>query len=196
MSERAEAIAEEYASAMMTLASDRGEAEQVVNDFAELISLMDADPEFEAFMVASSVDADPRRQSLERLFRGKMNDLLLNTIQIMNGRGRHALVRAVYRRVVLYMQTRSRQQEVVVQTAIPLSQELEQHITETLAARLDKEILLRVVVRPELIGGIVIRFGDVQIDGSVASQIRRSQARLVERGRERVRGDDRYIEVS
>ena len=68
------AIADVYAESLLLAARDKGQEEEVAEALADLAAYMDREPQFDAFMTAESVDDDPRRDSLEKLFRGKMND--------------------------------------------------------------------------------------------------------------------------
>lgn len=182
------ALADVYAESLLGAAAQRGQEDAVAAEFAELIAYMDREPDFDAFLTAESVDDDPRRVSLEKLFRGRMNDLLLNLLQVLNNRRRCGLIRTVQRCVVLRMEARHHQQEVVVQTAMPLSDELREVIRNQISERIGKKAILIEEVRPELLGGVVIRVGDLQIDGSVASHIRAMQSRLFDRATEEIRG--------
>jgi len=93
-------------------------------------------------------------------------------LQVLNNRGRLDLVRVVYRAVQLRMERRHHQQEVVVETAMALTDDLRQAIVKHVGEYIGKEPLLIERVVPELIGGVVIRINDIQIDGSVSSRIR------------------------
>jgi len=180
-------LADVYAEALLLNAEEQGLAEAVVEEFAELIRYMDEDPEFAEFLTAESVDDDPRRQSLEKLFRGRMNDLLLNL------RARCRLVREVQRCVELRMEAKQNKKEVVVETALPLTDDLRAAITRAVGERIGKEVLLIEEVRPELIGGVVIHIGDVQIDASVASRIRSMQEQMTERASDEIQGGRGYV---
>ncbi len=186
-------MADVYAEALLLNAEEQGLAEAVVEEFAELIRYMDEDPEFAEFLTAESVDDDPRRQSLEKLFRGRMNDLLLNLLQVLNNRARCRLVREVQRCVELRMEAKQNKKEVVVETALPLTDDLRAAITRAVGERIGKEVLLIEEVRPELIGGVVIHIGDVQIDASVASRIRSMQEQMTERASDEIQGGRGYV---
>lgn len=175
------ALADVYAEGLLEAATERQAAEGLYGEFQDLIRFMDAEPEFDKFLTAESVDDDPRRDSLEKLFRGKMQDLLLNLLQVLNNRGRTDLVRLVFRAVQLRMEARHHQQEVVVETAMPLSDETKTMLKERLSTYIGKEALLMEEVVPELIGGVVIHIEDEQIDASVASHVRRLSNRFHER---------------
>ncbi len=91
------AIADLYAEALLEAAREKEQERSVLADYEELVSYMEREPDFEAFLTSALVDDDPRRASLERLFRGRMNDLLLNMLQVLNNRRRCELVRPVLR---------------------------------------------------------------------------------------------------
>lgn len=175
------ALADVYAEALLHAAADSGQEEAVAAEFADLIAYMDQDRDFEQFLVADSVDDDPRRLSLEKLFRGRMGDLLLNTLQVLNNRNRLDLVREVYRGVQLRMERKHDQQEVIVETAMPLTDALREQIKARVGEYIGKETLLIEQVVPELLGGVIIHIEDIQIDASVASRLRTLRQRFSER---------------
>jgi len=178
---KAMALADVYAESLVRAAGERDQDEAVAEEFVDLVRFMDEHPEFDELLTAESVDDDPRRETLEKLFRGRMNDLLLNLLQVLNNRARCRLIRNVQRCVRLRMEAKRQQQEVVVRTAMPLTDDLRAAVREAVGARIGKEVLLVEEVEPELIGGLVIRFGDVQVDGSVTSRVRSMYKRMVER---------------
>ena len=187
------ALADVYEEALLSTAVEQGIDEVVAEEFAELVRYLDEDPGFTVFLTSDSVDDDPRRVSLEKMFRGRMNDLLLNVLQVLNNRGRMNLVRSVQRCVELRMEAKHHQQEVVVETAIPLTDELKADIKQRIGEQIAKEVILIEELRPELIGGVVIRVGDVQVDGSVASGIRTMRRQLFQRATEEIYGGRGYV---
>jgi ATP synthase F1 delta subunit len=175
------AIADVYAEGLLKAADEQNAAEEVAEQFRDLIAYMDKDADFKRFLTAESVDDDPRRVSLEKLFRGRMHDLLLNMLQVMNNRNRLSIVRQVYRCVELRMEARHQQVEVTVETAKPLGDDMKNLLQTRISEWVGKEALLIEDVDPELIGGIVVSVGDMQVDASVLSQVRRMSDRLNER---------------
>lgn len=175
------ALADVYAAALLGAAQAAGQRDEVAEQFAELVGYLDRDAPFAAFLTSATVDDEPRRASLEKLFRGRMNDLLLNLLQVLNNRMRLYLVRTIQRQVELRMEETRNQQEVVVESALPLNDRLRELIRRVLHGQTGKEAILKERHRPELIGGIVIHLGDMQIDASVGTQINGLCKRLLER---------------
>jgi len=186
-------IADVYAEALLSSADELGQADEVADQFDDLVAFMNKEPDFAVFLTSDSVDDDPRRLSLEKLFRGRINDLLLNLLQVLNNRGRIHLVREVQQCVADRMALRRCQQEVVVQTAVPLTDELREEIKKGIEQRTGKQALLVEKVNSALIGGLVIRLGDLQIDGSVATRIQSMRKRLHARAKEEIHEGRGYV---
>ena len=58
-------------------------------------------------------------------------------------------------------------------TAAPVDPAMAGRIVENLRQKLDGEPVLEQVIDPALIGGAVLRVGDVVYDGSIAKQLRK-----------------------
>lgn len=189
-------IADLYAEALLEAARERGQEREVLADFEELVLYLDRDPDFEAFLTFTSVDDDPRRATLEKLFRGRMNNLLLNLLQVLNNRRRGAFVRPILRCVQLRVEARHDQQEIRVQTAVPLWHEMKTAIRAVVGGWLGKTVIVSEEVKPAIIGGMVIQIGDVCVDGSVATRIKTMQQKLLKRiGDEMHRSADYMVDV-
>jgi len=186
-------VADVYAAALLETAEAGGQYDEVAAELTDLIAYMDREPEFAMFMVADTVDDDPRRDSLEKLFRGKMADLLLNLLQVLNNRRRMSLLRAVARCVQLRVEARHHQREVTVRTAVPLTDALRDQVRRVVGAYIGREALLIEQVEPGLIGGLVLQMGDIQVDASVDSKLKTMLKRLMERATVEIHQGDRYV---
>jgi F-type H+-transporting ATPase subunit delta len=63
--------------------------------------------------------------------------------------------------------------DVTVTSAAPLGEEQQRTLTEALKRRLKREVRLHTATDPALIGGAVIRAGDLVIDGSLRTRLER-----------------------
>ncbi len=69
--------------------------------------------------------------------------------------------------------------DVTVTSAAPLDERQQQALTAALARRLKREVRLHCTIDPELLGGAVVRSGDLVIDGSVRGRLTRIANELV-----------------
>ncbi len=64
-------------------------------------------------------------------------------------------------------------------SAAPLDERQEQALAAALTRRLKREVRLHCATDPELLGGAVVRSGDLVIDGSVRGRLERIANELV-----------------
>jgi len=170
-----------YAAALLALASEAGTTEIVREELEGLARLSEQEPQFTAFLSSAALDADDRELSLERMFRGRLSDLLLNTLQVMNRHGRLALLPQLLRAYTLRLEDARGQVEVTARTAVELDPEQKEQVVE-LAQRLSgRKPLVEFVVDPELIGGLVLEMADHRYDNSIRRHLAMARRRLLER---------------
>lgn len=89
---------------------------------------------------------------------------------------------AVLAEVAFLFETLRAEQEKIVDVDVasfmPLSDEQQKQIMETLKQRLQRDVVLRCDTDPSLLGGAVIRAGDLVIDGSVRSKLNKMRHAL------------------
>jgi F-type H+-transporting ATPase subunit delta len=195
LNERMLTVADVYAEGLLEVASGRGQEHDVAAEYADLVVFLGDHPDVEEWLVSEAIDVQQRRDSLEKLFRGRMHDLLLNLLQVLNQRRRQRLVRAVQRRLELRMQSRRGAKEITVYTAMPLWHEMRTAIRAVVTGWLGRTPILVEEIRPEIIGGIVIRIDDLWIDGSVQGRLERMRRRVSARGRLESIHSERYLDA-
>lgn len=175
------ALGHVYSRAVLELAEEAGVADDLREELEGLAEVYRSDGSFRDFLVNPAIDADERRDSLERLFRGRLSDLAVDALQVLNRKGRSALLPAV---VEAYRQDHDRLRdrvEVRVTSARPLADEQRQRLAATVRERTGREASFVERVDPSILGGLVVQIGDEKTDGSVATKLRNLGEALLDR---------------
>jgi F-type H+-transporting ATPase subunit delta len=174
-------VADVYAAALCALAAEAGRLDAVGEELAELVRVGEQNPAFAAFVSSIAVDMDERAKSLERLFRGRLSDVVLDTLQVMNRHGRLELLHALHGAYVRRMEDARGQIEVVATSAVELDAQQKAEVLR-LAERLSGlKPLVAHVVDPGVLGGLVLQIGDQRYDNSLRRHLRVARDRLLER---------------
>ncbi|WP_437879879.1 F0F1 ATP synthase subunit delta [Pseudomonas sp. LRF_L74] len=94
-----------------------------------------------------------------------------NFISVVAENGRLDLLPEISAEFELYKAEQERSVDVEVTSAFALSTEQQDKLAKVLSARLSREVRLHATEDSSLIGGVVIRAGDLVIDGSVRGKI-------------------------
>ncbi|NOX57841.1 MAG: ATP synthase F1 subunit delta [Planctomycetes bacterium] len=190
------AIADSYARTLLELAESSGQSDEVAEDFAEFAKLLDSDAPFAQFMDSQAIDASDREKVLEKSFRGRMNDLLLSTIQVVNRKGRCELLSLIRERFRLALEESRNQVDVQVTSAVTLSEPLRERLREVTAKISGKEVHLIENVDPSILGGLVVRMGDEKIDASTIHQIKGLKMALAIRASDEIHSGRSFAELN
>jgi F-type H+-transporting ATPase subunit delta len=174
-------VADVYAAALYALAAEQGAVDTVRGELEELVRLVETNPAFGAFLGSVAIDPDDRERSLEKSLRGRLSDLALNTLLVMNRHGRAELLRPLWRAFVLRVEDARGQIEVVATSAVELDADQRTEIERTAERLSGKKPLVEFRVNPHVLGGLVLQVGDWRYDYSLRRQLDVLRRRLLER---------------
>ena len=188
------AIADSYAQALLELSEERGNSDEVLAELGELAAYLEKDAALADFLASPAVDEEARQAAMEKMFRNRMNDLLLDTLQVLNAKGRSSIVPALHERYRLALERARGAVDVQVTTAVPLTNELRDRLGQTVARRTGLRPLLTEEVDSSLLGGLVVQIGDEKLDGSVSNRLRQLREALRDRASREIHAGKEYFE--
>ena len=175
------AIARVYARSILELAESRGVTDSLLGELEDLIKLVDRDPQLAGFLANPLIDSAERKASLEKIFRGRASDLMVDSLQVINRKGRLAMLPTIVAALRQERQELRGEIEVEVATAVPLSDALRQRLQTAVDRFSGKKSRLIEAVEPGLLGGMVLRLGDQKIDSSVSRELEKMNEALAAR---------------
>lgn len=190
------ALAKVYAEAMIQLAESKGEMDLLARELADFASRIEQSADLASFLTSPLIDREARETAVEKLFRGKYSDLFIDSLQVLNRKGRANLVPAVAEAYALAREERLGRIRIIVRSAAPLTDELRAGLRDVAARYTNKEAELAEEIDESLIGGLVVQIGDEKFDGSVRTKLVRLGEALRERASREIFGDRSHVEAS
>ena len=169
--EREAGIARIYATAMLNLSKSSGQADGLRQELADVAGLLVGQPEFEVFLSNPTVGAEARQRMIEKVFRGRFGDVLVDSLQVLNRKDRLGLIRSIADAYRLLHDELMKRIEVHVRTAVPLSDAMRAKLRTKLAAKTGKQAELVETVDETLIGGMIVQINDEKYDNSVLRKL-------------------------
>src|SRR5690349_19402411 len=86
-----DAAARVYARGLFELAQAKGGQaviEETVGELEDILDLARSDARFGEFLASPSISASDRASSLDKIFKGRISDLTLRFLQVLNEKGR------------------------------------------------------------------------------------------------------------
>jgi F-type H+-transporting ATPase subunit delta len=175
-------VAGVYAKALLAAADKAGVAEATVDDLEAIDrEVLERFPRLVTVLASGFVNADEKRQIVDRTFAGRVSPLVLNFLRVLAQHERLDALRDIARAAREQYDVMRGLVRVEVTTATTLTDELAAKIKEQLRGMLGGEPVLMTSIKPELIGGVVLRVGDAVYDGSVAARLADVRGRIINR---------------
>jgi F-type H+-transporting ATPase subunit delta len=145
----------------------------------ELLGDTVADPRVREFLSSPRIPAAERKEALRGALEGRVPDLFLRFVMVVVDKRRQRLLGDIAHEYRALVDEQAGRVRVQVQISHAPDQALRDEVANALAKRLGKDVVATFTVEPELLGGMVVRYGDEILDGSVRTGAENLRRRLV-----------------
>ena len=159
-----------YAKAILNLAKETNN-DSLVNDNMKFIAETIADSsDLKRMLKSPVVKAAEKHKVLLALFGDKVNTIVKGLFNLLEENKRMMMLEAIAKQYALIYDYDKRIQVAKVTTAVVLTKELEEKIQAKIVEITGNSAGIENIVNPNIIGGFILRVGDVQYDASISNQ--------------------------
>lgn len=177
---RDETIARNYAETLFELADRNEELEEYGVAIETVALLIEEDQKFRLFLETPRIDDEDRKQVVRDAFGTALPKQVVNFVLVTIDKRRQRLLRTISSEYQALLDERMGREHVQVTVARTVDDSTRQVITERLSSVLGKEAIPHIRVRPEILGGLVVRTSDTIYDGSVRRRLEGMRRQLLE----------------
>ncbi len=170
-----EAVDKVYAKSLFELAEaegDRDRLESLASELDEFVELTRAEAQLSEFMSSRILATKDRAGSLATMFEGRISDLLLRFLQVLNRKERLNRLLSIVAAYQEMVQEKFGRIEVNVYTREPISADQIASIKSRLQAATGREPVIYPYTVPSMIGGVKMQIGDRLFDDSIQTSLR------------------------
>ncbi|HAN31370.1 MAG TPA: hypothetical protein DCQ06_07215 [Myxococcales bacterium] len=173
-------VSRRYAQAMVELADEGNTHAEMRADFDKLAAVLKEVPEAVELLSNPTIAQSKRRELLQDLI-GKLQlgSAIGNLAKLLLDKGRFNVVDDIHATFSELLDARSGKVTAEVTSAKTLTDESVKQIQAALASRLGKQVVVETQVDESLIGGLVIKVGNVIYDASVSNHLTRLRDKLL-----------------
>lgn len=176
---RGEMIARNYAGALFELGERDGGLEPYGEALSEIAGMYADLLDFRRLLDTPRIAMGAKKTLLKETFGGRVPAHVLNFLLLLLDKRRHRLLPEIANEYRALLDVAYGRAHVEVQVARPLGDAERAELQTQLSRILGKEAIPHVRVRPELLGGVVFRSGDMIFDGSVRRRLHRMRRQLM-----------------
>ncbi len=176
-------VARVYAETLLRFAEREGALDQAMEGLSALDAAIAADREFARFLEAPQITADDKRSLLRSVFEERLHPVMMRFLDLVVAKHREPLLPEIATAWREILDRRANRQGATVTTAVPADPALLVRLQAALEKATGKTISLEERVDPRLLGGVVVRTGDLVMDASLKTRLATLRHRLRTAGR-------------
>ena len=163
-------VAKRYAQGLLDFTQESGNTESVFNEMKDIVKIMSQSKDLNQFFSTPIIDARKKEAIALEIFKD-FSPVAKNIIRLIIKQGREAQLKNIAQEFINKVEDIKGTQRISLTSASKLS---EQNIQKIIA---DSKMVnvsnydLETIIKPEILGGYILRVGDQQIDASVRTKL-------------------------
>lgn len=160
-----------YAKAILSLSEEQKSSKVTYNDMQLIATTISESEDLQLALNSPIVKSDDKKKALIAIFGSQVSEISTKLIDLLIENRRLADFGNVATQYIALYDELSGKQEAIVTSAIPLTETLSKKVLAKVKELTGKEAILSNIVDPAILGGFILRVGDIQYDASIANKL-------------------------
>lgn len=165
--------ARRYAKALLNSAIELDILDQVTEDVRFILSTLSDSKDLKILLKSPVIKQDDKKKILSSVFSEHITKVTMSLLHLLSEKGRENLVYDICRDFIQLYNQHMGIIQVDVSTAFKLDNDQIELLKDKLVQSTGKKVEMDIHLRPDLIGGLVVKIDDTVIDGSIKHKIRK-----------------------
>lgn len=175
-------IAVRYAKALFLLAKDKELLAEIGADMVQFFNALSENQVIMNLLESPAIKPSEKRKLVSSLFENTLHEHTMSFIYMVLKNKREKYFLDIARHFIKLHREHNRIKYATIKSAKTLGESVKIRIVELIKSNFNiKEVVLNEEVDKELIGGIVLRIDDIQIDASVATKLKTIEKELTDK---------------
>lgn len=164
-------VASRYAEALFDLAEEENQTSEIYSELVEIKDIINSNRNLYDILRSPFISKEEKRNVVSSLFMGKILTNNMNFLRVLIDNDRTTEISSIVLSYKMLLNKKNNIAEGEVITAIPLNNEQILELEEKLSAKYNKKIKLTNKIDENILGGVLIKLGNEEIDGTVKSRL-------------------------
>jgi F-type H+-transporting ATPase subunit delta len=167
-----------YAEALFAVAQAEGTLEEVEEELYRFAKTLERESRLREALTEPGLPVDRKTAVLEEILGQRANRHTVSLLQFLVQQGRARDLPDIAQALAEMAAGRYEKTLAEIRTAVPLDEQRRARLTEALAKATGRDVELKVLVDPSVIGGVVARVGDQVYDGTIRRKLELARNQL------------------
>ena len=167
-----EEIARVYAEALFETAKEKGKLDEIREQLGQFAEALDQNRELAVFFFSPYFSSAEKRGGISRAVSGAEPEFV-NFLELLAEKHRMPAIFRIRRELDRLWAQENRQLAVSLTSAVELDPKIAKQVEDEIAQQTDRKVELETDVDEDILGGLVLRVGDMVLDASIRTRLER-----------------------
>ena len=171
-------VASRYAEALFQVGEDSKSTEKLYNELKAVVDIININKEFANILKSPIVSKEDKKSLITNVFGAQLDKEMLNFMKILADKDRLSLISDIEESFKTLLNDKNNILEGVAITAVPMKDDELEGLQVKLSAKYNKTVILKNEVDKSVLGGVLVRLGNEEIDGTVKNRLDKMKEQL------------------
>jgi F-type H+-transporting ATPase subunit delta len=171
-------VANRYAQALFEVGEESGKLHIFNEELKAIVAILIDNKDFYEALKSPLIQKHEKKTLLGNVFTDNVDIEILNFLSILVDKDRISIVDKIYEGFKALVNKKNNVVEAVAITAIPMKEEMLKQLQDRISDMTKKTVILKNEVNENVIGGVLIRLGNEEIDGTVKGRLEKLKEEL------------------
>lgn len=164
-------IASRYAEALFQVGEENNSTTKLYEELNAVLDILKSDKNFYNVLKSPLISKGEKKDIIENIFNNRVQNDLKNFFKLLIDKERISSLELIHKSFKSLLNEKNNIVEGKAITAIPMSKEEIKKLEENLSSKYNTNIILENVVDKTILGGVLVKLGNKEIDGTIKTRL-------------------------
>jgi F-type H+-transporting ATPase subunit delta len=171
-------VANRYAEALFQVGEETDSTTSLYEELKEVVDIVKENKDFYNILKSPLIGRSEKKDLIEKIFNDQISAHLKNFLKIMIDKDRILTLELVEKSFKTLLNEKNNIIEGIAITAIAMQEEEIEELEAKLSRKYNKTVTLENKVDKSILGGVLVRLGNEEIDGTVKARLEKMKDQL------------------
>ena len=171
-------IADRYAQALFEVGEETQTTSELYQELKQLVDILNENKDLYNFLKSPLIGRDDKKNVMKNIFENQLSKNMNNFLKIVIDKDRMSVIEKIKESYKRLLNDKNNVLEGTAITAVALSEAEIKDLEKNLSKKYNKNVTLTNIVDEAILGGVLVKLGNEEIDGTVRTRLSKMKKQL------------------
>ena len=171
-------IADRYAQALFEVGEETQTTSELYQELSELVDIFNENKDLYNFLKSPLIGREYKKNVMQNIFKNQLSNSMNNFLKLVIDKDRISAIENMKESYKSLLNDKNNILEGTAITAVKLSEKEIKDLEKNLSIKYNKNVTLNNIVDETILGGVLVKLGNEEIDGTVRTRLSKMKNQL------------------